>query len=283
MEWTKDQFKAYYDVDYQRTNSLVSSIIQTPEEHFNDRLKTIEPVFERILPLLSSQSRVLEVGCGAGELLWKIKPFVSECVGVELNGPFVKFINESLGVKCYEEDINSLALDKKFDLIISIATLDHLPNPLETLLTMKNLLTSDGRLYVEVPNLDEALNRFIPEDTRRKFNEFFWHRAHLFYFDQATITSLFNKVGLEIEIGCRHEYTLWNFLNWYYTGRPQPSFIEGVGKVGFFKGESEFEQQMNNMFRAMEEEFKNIMARTFCGDILCCTGWKAEDKEVPLK
>lgn len=273
MEWSKEQFKAYYEVDYQKTNSLVNSVIQTPKEHFNDRLKTIEPIYERILPLLSPEIRVLEVGCGAGELLWRIKPLVSECVGVELNGPFVHFINDSLGIKCYGEDINKLSLDNKFDLIISIATLDHLPNPLETLQTMKNLLTPNGRLYIEVPNLDEALNRFIPENTRRKFNEFFWHRAHLFYFDRETIARLFNKVGLEIEISCRHEYTLWNFLNWYFVGQPQPCFVEGVGSFEFFKGESEFEKQMNSMFEKMEKEFKKIMAESFTGDILCCSGW----------
>jgi 2-polyprenyl-3-methyl-5-hydroxy-6-metoxy-1,4-benzoquinol methylase len=273
LDWDAERLIEYYHSEYQSTNSLVTGLVQSPQQRFDDRLPTIQPIFNRIRPLLQPGHRVLEVGCGPGELLWLINPQVARCVGVDLYPPFVEFMQEKLGIEAYAEDINRLAFDEPFDLVICISTLEHLPNPLETLLTMKNLLSPSGKLYVEVPNSNEALNFFLPSSNRQKFNEFFWHRAHLFYFTEETIDALFKKAGMQTKITCRHEYTLKNFLNWYFLGCPQPSFKMGVLETQLFTGNSDFEVRMNNMFAAMETEFKSILAETLRGDTLCCIGW----------
>jgi 2-polyprenyl-3-methyl-5-hydroxy-6-metoxy-1,4-benzoquinol methylase len=272
-DWQEEQVKQYYNEEYQSTNSLVTGKVQTPLEHFHDRIKTIQPVFAKIKPLLKPGIRVLDVGCGAGELLALVKPQVKYVAGIELHRPFVTFIRKHLGIDAYNEDINKLDVDQKFDLIISIATLDHLFNPLETLVSIKNLLAPAGQIYLEVPNREEALNYFLPDINRRKFNQFFWHRAHLFYFTRETIGALFQKAGLQVDITCRHEYTLKNYLNWYFLGEPQSSFLAGCKDTDLFDGDSDFETRLNQLFADMEEKFKAIMAETFRGDMLCCVGW----------
>jgi SAM-dependent methyltransferase len=273
IDWGEEQIKQYYNEEYQSTNSLVAGKIQTPLEHFQDRVKTIQPVFEKVKPLLRPDSRVLDVGCGAGELLSLIKPQVKYAAGTELHRPFVEFIKNHLKIDAYAEDINQLPLDRQFDLVISIFTLDHLVNPLATLLSIKRLLAPGGKIYLEVPNRDEALNYFLPEVNRHKFNRFFWHRAHFFYFTKTTLGALFQKAGLATAISCRHEYTLKNYLNWYFRGEPQSSFTMGCQETDLFNGDSEFEGRMNKLFAKMEPEFKSIMAETLRGDTLCCLGW----------
>ena len=272
LGWDDDRIRGYYEGEYQRTNSLARGRVQTPQEHFEDRSKTIGPLFERIQPFLRPGGKVLDVGCGAGSLLRLIRPHVARCVGAELHTPFVDFINGSLSMEAHAGDINKLDLKDKFDLIICIATLDHMPNPLESLRTMRGLLSPGGMIYIEVPNRDEALNHFIPAAARRKYNEFFWHRAHLFYFTGDTIAALFGKAGLKAEVSCRHEYTLKNFLNWYFLGEPQAGFVAGVRDADLFEGASDFEARMNRVFRDAEGRFKEIMSDTFGGDSLCCTG-----------
>ena len=275
LEWDEARLKAYYEQEYQQTNSLVTGQEQTPREHFEDRLKTIYPVFKQIEPLLSdTDQRVLEIGCGAGSLLSLIKPRVEMCVGIELNSAFVEFIKSDLGIKAYAEDIARLGFEESFDLVISIDTLDHLPNPLETLRTMNDLLVPGGRVYLEVPNQRDALNLYLPPHTREKYNTFFWHRAHLFYFARETIARLFNKAGFDVSVHCRHNYTLKNYLNWYFLGSPQQSFVSGTTDVDLFSGKSEFEKRMNALFREIEPKFKEIMAGTFHGDTLCCVAVK---------
>lgn len=278
LDWNAERLREYYESEYQETNSLVTGKIQSPLEHFNDRLKTIDPIFEKIKPLLSTEAQVLEIGCGAGALLSLIKPHVSGCVGVELYKPFVEFIRKELGIEAIAQDVNTLNLGKKFDLVISIDCLDHLSNPYETVLTMRDLLKDNGKIYIEVPNQQDGLNLYLPETTRKEYNRFFWHRAHLFYFTKDTISALFQRAGLGISVSCRHNYTLKNYLNWYFLGKPQTRFLTGTQCVDFFSDNSPFEKRMNNMFRLMEREFKKIMAETFHGDSLCCMGWIEEKK-----
>ena len=272
LAWDENQLKEYYEKEYQSTNSLVTGVAQSPREHYEDRMKTIQSVYKQIQPLLSPKMKVLEVGCGAGELLSLIKPNVARCLGVELNTPFVEFIKNDLGIEAYAEDINKLKLNDRFDLIISISTLDHLPNPYHTLLSMKKMLSPGGKIYLEIPNIDEALNRFLPEANRKRYNDFFWHRAHLFYFSKETISSLFRKAGMKVKVTSRHEYTLKNFLNWFFLGRPQSDFVTGLTNYSLFGGDNAFEIRMNKLFKNVEPEFKRIMAETFSGDNLCCTG-----------
>ena len=278
-DWNSERLKEYYENEYQLSNSLVTGKEQSAQEHFDDRIKTIRSVFEKVYPLLKLGSRVLEVGCGAGELLSLVSPHVSKCVGVEMNSSFVEFIRSKLSIEAYAEDINRLNLEGGFDLIICIATLDHLPNPLETLNTMKKLLTPSGKVYIEVPNLDEALNLFLPDGNSDRYREFFWHRAHLFYFDRNTIEALFEKAGFLCDVSCRHEYTLKNFMHWYYLGRPQTDFVTGVTGNDIFSGNTEFEIKMNEAFNEMEGVFKKIMAETFSGDNLCCIGYFDSDRQ----
>ena len=271
---TYEGLDKYYNEEYQLINSLVSGREQSPKEHFDDRIMTIKPIIENIRPYLNPQIKLLEIGCGTGELLYNIKSYVSEVTGVEINSRFVNFINSDLGIEAYAGDINKIDIGgRKFDFIISIATLDHLNNPLETLVTMRDLLAPDGKIYIEVPNRNEGLNHYIPSPNREMFNKFFWHRAHLFYFTKATITALFKKAGLNVSISCRHDYTLKNFLNWYFLGKPQSGLVTGMLDSRFFYGKSDFEVRMEKALSSLEEEFKMIMLQTFCGDNLCCIGW----------
>lgn len=273
IDWDERKLREYYEGEYQFTNPLIAGKILTPEEHFNERIQTIQPIFRQIKPLLSKEKKVLEVGGGPGALLSLCKPIVKKCVGVELNTEFVEFMKRNLGIEAYPEDVNKLKLDEKFDVIIMISTLDHLPNPLETLISLKNLLTVNGKIYVEIPNRDEALNYFIPEPNLSSFRKFFWHRAHLFYFTKETISALFKKVGLSIRVTCRHDYTLKNYLSWYFVGKPQSDIVTGMVRNVFLNGNSVFEVRMKKMFATMEKEFKGIMSETFRGDSLCCMGW----------
>lgn len=280
LDWDEKKLRNYYEEEYQTTNSLISGKKISAKEHFEERTKTIMPLFERVRPLLSSGMNILEIGGGPGTLLSLCKPLVKKCVGVELNTEFVEFMQKALSIEAYAADINKLHLEDRFDLIIMVNTLDHLPNPVETITTMKKLLREGGRIYLETPNREEALNFYLPEPQLADFRKFFWHRAHLYYFTKDTIAALFNKCGLRIQTTCRHEYTLKNYMNWYFTGRPQSGFVSAVSKNELFSGTSAFEMRVNKLFAGSEKEFKKIMSETFRGDTLCCIGWDADSPKV---
>lgn len=268
---TAKEIDRYYNEEYQTTNSLDSGKEQSPREHFDARLKTIQSIVGRLNKFLRPDMRVLEIGCGAGELLYSIRPYVGDVIGVELSKGFVDFMNKELSIEAYAEDVNNIDFrTKKFDLIISIATLDHLPDPLRTLEAIKRLLSGRGKVYIELPNLNEALNFYLPEQNRKAFNKFFWHKAHFFYFTPDTLSRIMEKAGFSCEISCRHEYTFRNYLNWYFRGSPEATFIDAATGVNLFSGDSEFERGINEIFYDAEDRFHKLMSRTFRGDTLCC-------------
>ncbi len=271
LNCTNEEIEDYYNEQYQLTNSLDAGRKQTSLEHFESRTKTMQPVIDRISNYLRNDMKVLDVGCGTGELLNAINSKVNEVIGIELNKDFVEFINKELNIKAYSKDISDIDFGKKkFDLIISIATLDHLQTPLKTLARIKDLLSHRGMAYIEVPNLSEALNFYLPDENRKAFNKFFWHKAHFFYFTRETLLKLMEKAGFVCNMTCRHEYTLCNYLNWYFKGSPQQAFVEAATGIGLFGGNSEFEKEMNEMFYDMENRFHKLMEKTFYGDTLCC-------------
>ena len=274
INWDKKRHRDYYENVYQKTNSLVSGVYLDARKHFESRLKTLNPLFEIIAPLLRKDMSILEIGCGAGALLYRIKPLVKRCVGVELNSTFVNFIGSALGIEAYCQDVCELSFEDKFDLVVIIDTLDHLPNPLKAMCKIKSLLSDEGCVYLEVPNRDEALNLYIPPPNNSAYQRFFWHNAHMFYFTRDTISKLFNKAGFSVRVTCRHNYTLKNFLNWYFKGEPQREFFEGLMDSKFFSDDSKFGSKMNSLLLEMEKEFKKIMSETFAGDTLCCVGEK---------
>ncbi len=272
--YDESDLKDYYNTDYFETNSLDSEAMQTPKEHFESRLSTLNQIKDELITLIKSKFQhkpnVLEIGASAGELLFLLSEYADKLVGIELNEQFCDWANNELpdNIWMIAKDVNTLEFDYRFDLIISNYTIDHLANPIETLNKMKSLLSDEGVMYILVPNRDEALNYYSSPATKGCYQKFFWHKAHMFYFTKETLGKLIAKCGLKAEISNFHEYSLRNFLQWYYMGKPGQKFDEEVGDIKLFAGNSEFENRMNNMMLYMDERFKKIMAETWGGDTL---------------
>ena len=79
-----------------------------------------------------------------------------------------------MGINAQYGFFEKLDFDTKFDLIISINALDHMPYPMEILHKIYDSLEDDGKIYFELPNRNEALNFFLPEVNQKNFNTFFW-------------------------------------------------------------------------------------------------------------
>lgn len=274
LDWDAERLKRYYEEEYQDTNSLVTGQAQTPREHFNDRLQTLAPILEKLAPLLAPGQDILELGCGCGALLHSLGANPGRRVGLEMHSPFVEFMRQDLGLEAHTQGLGELGFAEDFDLAICIDSLDHMPDPLVQLRLLWRALRPGGVLYLEVPNEEDALGRNLPEQTRQAYKTFFWHRAHLFYFSRSTLGAMLAAAGFGADITCRHNYTLKNHLSWYFTGRPQGSFVAGTTKVELYPGKDAFEQGMNALMRDMEPRFKALLAETFTGDALCCVAHK---------
>ena len=104
---------------------------------------------------LNKVTRHLDIGCSAGFLLERfLRRFACQPVGIEPGAAYREYAQNE-GFTVYASlDLMLAAGEKRFDFISMAHVLEHLPEPVSYLASLReNVLTPDGRLLVEVPNL----------------------------------------------------------------------------------------------------------------------------------
>ncbi|MGO8697752.1 MAG: class I SAM-dependent methyltransferase [Limisphaerales bacterium] len=96
--------------------------------------------------LVQPTDRVLDFGCAGG---WLLRELVCrEKVGIEINEQ-AHPICKANQVKVYK--FISEVVERDFDVIISHHCLEHVPNPIEALCGLRDLLSPNGKLVIAVP------------------------------------------------------------------------------------------------------------------------------------
>jgi homoserine O-acetyltransferase len=140
-----------------------SCSIQNPASIFHpDRLD-----YERILELIPSGSRVLDLGCGCGELLYRLKTAgFSTLTGVELDAQAIIACTQ-LGLDVIHADLNrdlSLFGDGSYDYVVLSRTLQSVLN-IEGLI--REIIRIGGRAIVSFPNFAYyKLRRMLADEGR---------------------------------------------------------------------------------------------------------------------
>ena len=101
---------------------------------------------------LLKKARVLEVGCGKGDIIKAIKDEVKSITGVEPgNHGFVNGLEE---VEIINGFFPTEKISGNFDFIYHFGVLEHIANPVNFLLQQKKQLNSDGIIILGVPNCE---------------------------------------------------------------------------------------------------------------------------------
>jgi SAM-dependent methyltransferase len=127
--------------------------------------------------------RIIEIGCGGG---WNLLPFRDMgCVaeGFDFDEDYLE-AGRQKGLELYRGGVlEALRRGKKCDLIILSHVLEHMLDPVLELNRLRQILSKNGHLYIEVPNLYEATSS-LPR---------YWQGAHTYSFVPGTLTSLLGK------------------------------------------------------------------------------------------
>jgi 2-polyprenyl-3-methyl-5-hydroxy-6-metoxy-1,4-benzoquinol methylase len=146
---------AYYDDEYiahrKKTDWgwLTPLYARAMDKHDRDKAAIVA----RYLTL-GADSEVLDVGCGAGTFLAKMRALVgSRTTGVDFKDLSARTALAGVDFRCglfYEQSFAG----RRFDLITMWHFLEHDYDPPRTLRTARDLLTPGGRVVIEVPRLD---------------------------------------------------------------------------------------------------------------------------------
>lgn len=180
----------------EQLNQIYSVNYSVPlDESLIDQLKTqtAKLYLERIERLRSHRAgdKLLDIGCGKGNLLMVAKTRGYEVRGVEFAATSALESNKRLGenlVLCGEiDDISSGSA--KYDVIVAGEVIEHVRNPVSFLKQIPDLLAASGLFFCALPSLSGWSARLMG----RLWMEY--KEEHLFYFTEENFVKLLQNVG----------------------------------------------------------------------------------------
>ena len=145
---------------------------------------------------ISRRGRLLDVGCGSGLFLERMRDFGWQVAGVEPDAPAASTARRRLGEGCLVvPHIDDPALTREtFDAITLSHVIEHVPDPVGTLRSCRDLLEPNGTLVCVTPNTGSL--------GARSFGASWLHwdpPRHLNLFDPASLERAVREAEFEVE------------------------------------------------------------------------------------
>ncbi|MBN2037626.1 MAG: class I SAM-dependent methyltransferase [Chitinispirillaceae bacterium] len=166
--------------------------------NLNAPLRSVRELFiinsnrARKILTLKNSGTILDIGCGQGYFLKSMaeKGFVAQ--GAEISKAASEYGRNYLGVDINQGTMDDIGRDgKKYDVITMWHVLEHFISPIDILEKARNLLSADGVLVVEVPNLN-SLKFILSKNKWQGGNHPLYHRS---YFEEKTLLYCLRKSG----------------------------------------------------------------------------------------
>jgi 2-polyprenyl-3-methyl-5-hydroxy-6-metoxy-1,4-benzoquinol methylase len=128
------------------------------EHIFNTYVKYQGQRVANLQPYLGKDKTLLDVGCSTGHFIQHMHGKVKEAVGVDWDIEAIAYAEMRTGWRTYS-DLKHIG--QKFDIVYSSMTMEHTSDPLHFLQQLKTKMKKNGTIYIEVPNLNDALYQYI--------------------------------------------------------------------------------------------------------------------------
>ena len=192
----------YLDYFYKKVYRKFYTTYSVPSETYiknlgRDKRAAYHASFLHRAGYLGELERYIDVGAAEGSFLKALKDLrlggSREFIGVEPSIPFSDFALRAGFYDRHVDNIHELEIGRGSALISMIHVLEHIHQPKEFLVQLKDSLGPKGLLYIDVPNIVEYNS--IAEI----------HIAHLYHFDVDSLRNLLVQAGYEILVIEAHE------------------------------------------------------------------------------
>ncbi len=155
--------------------------------------------WSRLIQWTGTGKRVLDVGCGRGQIGRILyEQFGCAVTGIEMNPEFARecvgYVRVIIGNAEDQELLSSCS--ERFDVIICGDVLEHMRKPEVPLRAFHQLITPGGRLLVSVPNVAQIRIRLMLLGGRWDYtSEGIMDETHLRWFTLETLRALMKQLG----------------------------------------------------------------------------------------
>lgn len=200
----------YWDATYAgQHRATFERIMNLPPEQSDNRQRTQRVDAFARARFGGQARRLLDVGSGLAVFPAVMRDLGWSCAVIDPDPTAVRHAQDCAGVSGYCGDFLKSSIKERFDVVTLNKVLEHVPDMAAMLRKCRELLTSDGVLYVEVPDGEAAL-----QDSPAR-EEFFID--HFCAFSAASLALLCAQAGftahnLERIREPSGKYTLYTFL-----------------------------------------------------------------------
>ncbi len=178
----------FYDKDYYKGNSEYSYYDEREAEEYS--LYVWEKRIRKIRTYAGS-GNILDIGCAFGGFLKAASKWFTP-FGIELSEYSCEHAKKLYNDNIHSGTLNDNPFQKNvFSVITMIEVIEHLKEPLRTLVECYNLLKTDGLLVIQTANMDALQAKFFGD----KYG--YYMPGHLSYFTKKNLTTMLNDIGFK--------------------------------------------------------------------------------------
>jgi 2-polyprenyl-3-methyl-5-hydroxy-6-metoxy-1,4-benzoquinol methylase len=172
-----------------------------PGVDYIKQAQDLAPAYSRRAVLFFERGcrRVLDVGCATGAFLKALQLAGVTCAGIEIS-EYAAAEARKTGFDVQVARIEEAVVpNNTYDGIHIAHVLEHVVDPAETLLRLRQWLTPRGLLYVEVPNQFESLTELLDRRLGRTMAFGLTSVHHVNFFSPRSLTRLLRQTGWTVE------------------------------------------------------------------------------------
>lgn len=199
--WHCPQCELYFNENGLKLSQLSEAYLHY--RNYEMRGTTVKEEFNRLKAIPDSENQqrtnwllangvlkersALDIGSGLGIFPYGIQPYIKNVYCIEPEPESANFINDKLGIECHQ-GFWEAGLFPKVGLVTLVHVLEHIPNPIHFLKSIKkDDLKDNGILFIEVP---DAVEFGYLDRNNDEFNS-----LHLWFFNLATLDRVLRKSG----------------------------------------------------------------------------------------
>ena len=145
---------------------------------------------EFLLNFIHQDDKIIDIGCGTGLHASLLEQKGFRVDGLDLNKEMLDIAKTRVHSNLYLQNILEINLNQKYDVVISMfAVLNHLKNLKElkkALMNLKNILTDDGKIIIDLHNPQSSGMKIDSYDNMTRTME--WHYNKKKRIEESKIT-----------------------------------------------------------------------------------------------
>ena len=264
--------REYYRTDYRKEHDHTPGKVSTVEERFAFQQRFSQKSAKNFREHVPAGASVLEIGCSAGGFLSHLQGDY-DLFGCEWNPEDARYVRETGEVPCEEGLLPDIFPGRKFTAIVAISVLEHQADPLEFIRQCRDRLIGGGYLYLEVPNLRDALLSFYD---LASYADFYFRLPHITYWTGEPLASLLATMGFETRLSLLQRYGLANHLHWLLDGTPMLNPYQAREHFRPVPNAHAIGPVLNRLWSRLDEDYRLQMLNLFGADTLVAASRRQE-------